>query len=966
MKKKNLPVEVNAEPEKKYYAEDATAVMGEVETSCDGLTKDEAAKRLSENGKNELEQGKKKSLIVKFFEQFKDTMIIVLLVAAVISAIMPFIEASVNNGEANYTDLIDAGVILFIVILNAIIGVAQEAKAEAALEALKNMNKPFCKVLRDGEVVKVKSEELVVGDMVVLEAGDIVPADLRLVEAMSLKVEEAALTGESVPSEKDAEAVCDTDAALGDRKNMVYSSGVVSYGRGKGVVVATGMKTEMGKIAKMLSEHKEEQTPLQAQLAKTAKVLSIIVLAIAAVIFVASLARSLVNDQNVAGSVIDSFMTAVAIAVAAIPEGLPAVVTIVLAIGVQRMSERKAIIRNLPAVETLGCCEVICSDKTGTLTLNQMTVKGLYTLSAKVFDVDTEDKKEDGSVDLLIKGMSLCNDTVLSDGKYLGDPTETALVAYAVKCGYDFNKLKEDYVRTGEIPFDSKRKLMSTVHTSSDGDIAFIKGAPDILIQKCTQILDGKQVRKITSKDVADIKEANSSMAHKALRVLAVAIKKSALEIESLENDLVFVGLVGMIDPPRPEVKEAVKICKRAGMRPIMITGDHIDTASAIAEQIGILKKGDWVITGAELDKLSDEEFHKNLHKYRVFGRVSPENKVRIVKAYKSFKKICAMTGDGVNDAPSIKTADIGIGMGITGTDVSKGAADMVLSDDNFATIIAAVEEGRKVYSNITKAVQFLLSANIAEVLCLFIATVFMTIATPDLEFLTPVMILWINLVTDSLLALALGMEPAEKDIMNYPPRKTGQSMFAGKTGRDILIQGFMQTALVMLAFCIGTYVMPEIGTNHAQGMTMAFIALAFIQLFHAYNMRSQTHSIFNKNLFKNKMMNISFLVGTALIVLVVYIDPLTGADIFGTVAISWEDWLISLACAFGIVPIVELQKLIERKVEENKNKNQKTLSDEEILLELDEEFDNKMIETYANGLGLDEKQSKRKAKKSA
>ena len=397
-----------------------------------------------------------------------------------------------------------------------------------------------------------------------------------------------------------------------------------------------------------------------------------------------------------------------------------------------------------------------------------------------------------------------------------------------------------------------------------------------------------------------------------------------------------------------------------------MITGDHIDTASAIAEQIGILKKGDWVITGAELDKMSDEEFHKNLHKYRVFGRVSPENKVRIVKAFKSFKKICAMTGDGVNDAPSIKAADIGIGMGITGTDVSKGAADMVLSDDNFATIIAAVEEGRKVYSNITKAVQFLLSANIAEVLCLFIATVFMTIATPDLEFLTPVMILWVNLVTDSLPALALGMEPAEKDIMSYPPRKTGQSMFVGKTGRDILIQGVMQTALVMLAFCIGTYVMPEIGTNHAQGMTMAFITLAFIQLFHAYNMRSQTHSIFNKNLFKNKMMNISFLVGAALMVLVVYIDPLTGADIFGTVAISWEDWLISMACAIGIIPIVELQKAIERKVEENKNKNQKTLSDEEILIELDEEFDKKMIETYSNGLGLDEKQSKRKVKKSA
>ena len=930
----------------KFYDAAANSVIEEVKTSAEsGLTAAEASERLSKNGKNELDQGKKKSMFVKFLEQFKDAMIIVLLCAAIISSIISIVEKQ-------YYDLIDAGLILLIVIVNAIIGVTQEAKAEAALDALKNMNKPFCKVIRDGEMIKIKSEELVVGDLVVLEAGDIVPADMRLIEAMSLKVEESALTGESVPSEKDAEIVCDADAPLGDRKNMVYSSGVVSYGRGKGVVVATGMGTEVGKIAKMLGEHDDQQTPLQVQLAKTAKVLSIIILAIAAIIFVAKLCMSIGGETPIADTIIGSFMTAVAIAVAAIPEGLPAVVTIVLAIGVQRMSEKRAIIRNLPAVETLGCCEVICSDKTGTLTLNQMTVKDLYTTSAKSYEVDSENKKDDYSVDMLIKGMTLCNDTIISDGKLHGDPTETALVAYARLIGYDSEDIIKSNPRIDEIPFDSKRKLMSTVHQTSDGKIAFIKGAPDILIEKCTEILDGDKIRKITADDVKNIKAANSGMAHKALRVLAVALKKSELEADKLESNMVFVGLVGMIDPPRPEVKEAVKVCKRAGMRPIMITGDHIDTASAIAEQIGILRKGDWVITGAELDKLSDEEFHKNLHKYRVFARVSPENKVRIVKAFKSFKKICAMTGDGVNDAPSIKTADIGIGMGITGTDVSKGAADMVLADDNFATIIAAVEEGRKVYSNITKAIQFLLSANIAEVLCLFIATVFLSIGVKGgVEFLTPVMILWVNLVTDSLPALALGMEPAEKDIMNYPPRKTGKSMFSGKIGRDILIQGMIQTGLVMLAYCIGSYVMEGAhqALDHKEGMTMAFITLSFIQLFHAYNMRSQTHTIFNKKLFKNKMMNISFIVGAILMVLAVNLDSWIPGEIeiFGTTQINAVDWVICIACAFAIVPAIEIQKLIENAIKKSKAKkaNVAELSEEEILVKLDNDFDNAMIE---------------------
>lgn len=898
----------------RFYDSKATDAFENLNSCEKGLTKAQAEERLLRDGKNELKEGKKRPLILKFFDQFKDLMIVVLLVAAVISAAIAIIEGK-------YADLIDSGIILLIVLVNAVIGLSQEAKAEAALEALKNMNKPFCKVLRDGELVKIKSEELVVGDIVVLEAGDIVPADMRLFESSSLKIEEAALTGESVPSEKECDIICKEDAPLGDRKNMAYSSGIISYGRGKGVVVATGMNTEVGKIAKMLSESETQQTPLQGQLAKTAKVLSAIVLIIAVIIFAASLARFFINKTGapIQDAIINSFMTAVAIAVAAIPEGLPAVVTIVLAIGVQRMSEKKAIVRNLPAVETLGCCEIICSDKTGTLTLNQMTVKGLYTASTGSYSVDQP--VTDEATEMLVKGMALCNDTVLADKKLLGDPTETALVAYAQTLNIDIQKLNSDNKRVDEIPFDSTRKLMSTVNEFNGEKTAYIKGAPDILIKKCAKIMEGAKVRAITQKDIEQINKANSKMASQALRVLAVAIKKDNLKKDVLESDMIFVGLVGMIDPPRPEVKNAVAVCKKAGMRAIMITGDHVDTASAIAREIGILSDGDLVITGAELDRLSDEDFIKNIDRYRVFARVSPENKVRIVKAFKSINKVVAMTGDGVNDAPSIKSADIGIGMGITGTDVSKGASDMVLADDNFATIISAVEEGRKVYANITKAIQFLLSANAAEVLCLFIATVFLSIITPDIVFLTPVMILWVNLVTDSLPALALGTEPAEKDIMDFPPRKTKQSMFAGKMGADILIQGLMQTALVLLAFCFGTYVL-EVShgsVDHKEGMTMAFVTLSFIQLFHAYNMRSQTHTIFNKKLFKNKMMNIAFIVGALLMIFAVYIDFWTGVEIFGTAMMTWQDWIISIACSLAIIPLVELQKIIEEAVRKRK-----------------------------------------------
>ena len=892
---------------KPFHAQPIEDVLTAVRSDRKGLTEAEAKIRLEQDGKNALQGAKKRSMFLKFIDQMKDVMILVLLAAALISGILTIVEQ-------NYAELVDSALILLIVIINAVIGLVQENKAEAAMDALKNLNKPYAKVIRDGTLTKIKSEDIVVGDVVVLEAGDIVPADIRLFEAASLKVEEAALTGESVPSEKGIEVIDREDAPLGDRGNMCYSSGVISYGRGQGVVVATGMKTEVGKIATMLNEGEAGKTPLQVQLAKTAKMLSVIVLAIAAVIFAAAVIRGVTGggDENVVDLIMDAFMTAVAIAVAAIPEGLPAVVTIVLAIGVQRMSERKAIVRNLPAVETLGCCEIICSDKTGTLTLNQMTVKELYTPETGLYAAGAE-PAESVSAETLVRTMALCNDTVEAEGKLMGDPTETALVAYARDIGK--TGLNELYPRIAENPFDSVRKRMATINTVDGKAIGHIKGAPDLLLERCNRILIGDSIRPITADDVEAIRNANHAMASKALRVLAAAIKPEDNDCEQVESDMVFVGLVGMIDPPRPEVKDAVRVCKKAGMTAIMITGDHKDTAAAIASEIGILEEGKLVITGAELDKLSDAEFMERLSDFRVFARVSPENKVRIVKAFKAAGKIVAMTGDGVNDAPSIKTADIGVGMGITGTDVSKGASDMVLADDNFATIVSAVEEGRKVYSNIKKAVQYLLSANIAEVLCLFIATVFLNV-----DFLTPVMILWVNLVTDSLPALALGTEAAEANIMNDPPRKSGSSLFAGKTGRDIFIQGFMQTALVMTSFCIGYYVLPEGIADHSVAMTMAFVTLCMIQLFHSYNLRSQKGSLFSKNPFTNKFLNISFIIGIVLVVLVLVI-PGVGETLFDAAMLNGTEWAIALATSLFIIPMVELQKVLERAVDRRQGK---------------------------------------------
>ena len=886
-----------------YHTIGVDEALARAESSRDGLTKEESDKRLKRDGLNEFEAGKKKNLFQKFLAQFKDVMILVLIAAAIVSAVIAIVRK-------DYTDLIDSGIILLIVLLNAVIGLVQENKAEAALDALKSMNKPYAKVLRSGVRESVKSSEIVVGDVVILEAGDVVPADLRLISSASLKIEEAALTGESVPSEKNADAVVNADAPLGDRLNMAYSGGTVSYGRGEGVVVATGMKTEVGKIAKMLSSADETETPLKKQLAKTAKILSLVVIGIAVVIFAASLLRHTSDVKNVA---LEAFMSSVAIAVAAIPEGLPAVVTVVLALGVQRMSKRNAIVRNLPAVETLGCCEIICSDKTGTLTLNRMTVKKLYTVSGGTVTAEAYESSDER--DLLVRTMVLCNDSERAENNYFGDPTETALAVFADEKGYGYEKTRQAWARVDEIPFDSIRKTMTTVNFDGGKKIAYVKGATDMMLEKCAYVYENGSVRSMTEQDKKDVRKANKEMATTALRVLGAAVKFDDLDNkDALESDMVFVGLVGMIDPPRAEVKDAVKLCAKAGIRPIMITGDHIDTASAIAKEIGILREGDEVMTGAQVDAMSDEEFAAIIRKVSVFARVSPENKVRIVKTYRGFGNVVAMTGDGVNDAPSIKEADIGIGMGITGTDVSKGAADIILTDDNFATIVGAVEEGRKIYANIAKTVQFLLSANIAEVLCLFIATVIL-----DIKFLTPVMILWVNMVTDSLPALGLGLEDAENDVMSDPPRNAKKSLFHGATGRNILLQGVVQTALVMLSFCLGSYVMNDGVANHEVGMTMAFVSLSFIQLFHSFNLKSQKNTLFGKNMFKNRLLNLSFLVGVALVLIPVLVPGLH--TVFGAATLHWSEWLVAVACAIAIIPIVEVQKAIERAVGEKTRK---------------------------------------------
>ena len=879
----------------KEYLQSSDEVLSAQKTSKDGLSTSEAGKRLETYGKNKLKEAKKESLIHKFFSQFTDPMTLILIVAAVISGVTAVLQ------NESFADVI---IIMSVVIINAILGVVQESKAEKAIEALQQIAAATSKVIRDGKQITMHSDELVPGDIVVLEAGDSIPADCRLIECASLKCEEAALTGESVPVLKTAAAINPADngeVPLGDRKNMVYMGSTAVYGRGKAVVVATGMQTEMGKIADALTQAKDEETPLQLKLNQLSKILSFLVLGICAVIFAIDLIRMYPDFTGEA--ILNTFMVAVSLAVAAIPEGLAAVVTIVLSIGVTNMSRRNAVIRKLTAVETLGCTQIICSDKTGTLTQNKMTVVDHY----------GDDEK------MLAESFALCTDAVLHEGKTVseGDPTQTAVVDYAAKIGLPKYELEKNAPRVGEIPFDSSRKMMTTVHNTGDGYVQHTTGAPDVVIGRCTHILAGGKVVPMTDDMRVELAEANKRLADRALRVLAAACRRydtapTDYTPEVMESDLTFLGLVGMIDPVRPEVVDAVKECREAGIRPIMITGDHRDTAAAIARQLGILRDGDLAITGAELNAISDEELAKTIENYSVYARVQPEHKVRIVNAWRAHGCITAMTGDGVNDAPSIKSSDIGVGMGITGTDVTKNVADMVLADDNFATIVAAVEEGRRIYDNIRKSIQFLLSSNLAEVISIFAATIL------GFTILKPAHLLWINLITDCLPAIALGMEKSEPDIMKRPPRDSKDGIFAGGMGVHIALQGFVIAGLTVLSYFVGHRI--ETGnweiTNSVDGMTMAFLTLSIVEIFHSFNMRSLNGSIFSLKS-QNKWLWVSMIGSLAATTLVIYVPFLR--DAFEFAHISLFEYFIAIAMAFAIIPIVELAKLIQRTVSKKK-----------------------------------------------
>lgn len=883
-----------------FYTQGEEEVLKSLDTSVDGLSTAQAKECLDAYGFNELDEGEKRSLLSKFIDQFKDLMIIILLVAAALSVI--------TEGMHGLTD---ACIILAVVVLNAAFGVYQEGQAEAAIEALKNMSSPLARVRRDGNIVEIDSRELVPGDIVLLEAGDVVPADMRLLEAASLKIEEAALTGESVPVEKDITETVAADAGIGDRVNMGYQNSNVTYGRGTGVVTNTGMYTEVGKIADMLANADESQTPLKQSLEQLSKSLTYLIVAIALVTFLVSV--FIRGEQPLEG-----LMVAVALAVAAIPEGLPAIVTILLSLGTTTLAKRNSIVRKLPAVETLGSTEIIASDKTGTLTMNQMTVEKVYT-NGQLQSADTEL----GADNTTLRIMNFANDTKVDpDGKLIGDPTETALVQFGLDHNFDVRDVLKSEPRVAELPFDSDRKLMSTIHKEADGTyFVAVKGAPDQLLKRVTRIEINGEIRPITDEDKKAILATNKDLAKQALRVLMMAYKTTSdiptLESEVVESDLIFSGLVGMIDPERPEAAEAVRVAKEAGIRPIMITGDHQDTAEAIAKRLGIIDPNDTedhVFTGAELNELTDEEFQKVFKQYSVYARVSPEHKVRIVKAWQNDGKVVAMTGDGVNDAPSLKTADIGIGMGITGTEVSKGASDMVLADDNFATIIVAVEEGRKVFSNIQKSIQYLLSANMAEVFIIFFATLF------GWDVLQPVHLLWINLVTDTLPAIALGVEPAEPGIMTHKPRGRQSNFFDGGVFGAIIYQGILQTILVLAVYGWGL-VFPEHHTQgaiHADALTMAFATLGLIQLLHAFNVKSVYQSVFKVGLFRNKTFNWAIPVAFVLLMATIVVPGFN--NLFHVSHLSLTQWLAVIVGSFLIVVLVELVKAIQRALGKDKD----------------------------------------------
>lgn len=849
-----------------------------------GLTSQMAAERLVQKGRNELaETDGKKSLFWRFLAQFDDFMILLLLGAAVVSVVI-----SRLSGE---NDVLDAVMILGIVVLNAVLGLFQESKAEKALEALKKMAAPHARVIRDGIVREIPAAEVVPGDLLLLETGDAVCADGRVVESRSLKTEESALTGEALPVEKTSVGGLPEETATGDRKNMVLAGGYVVYGKGKVLVTATGMDTEMGRIAAMLSHTSDSMTPLQKKLEQTGKQLGIGALAICAFIF----CMGILQEKPP----FSMFMTAVSLAVAAIPEGLPAIVTIVLAMGTSRMSEKHTIVRRLSAVETLGGAQVICSDKTGTLTQNRMQVTTWTDYSHR--EPKNEDLRE-----TVANLFALCNDCNVSDGNLQGEPTEKALGEYAQSMGIDFAALRRDMPRVGEIPFSSARKRMTTLHKTEDGWISVTKGAPDILLEKCAFCMEGSGQVPFDSRRKSMARMVNGEMAAQALRVVAVAFRqwseKPPLTEEALERNLVFAGMAGMVDPPRPEVKEAVHLCRQAGIRPVMITGDHVLTAEAIGRELGIYQKGDCAVTGAELDKMSDKELETAAETCTVFARVAPEHKVRIVQAFQKRGNVVAMTGDGVNDAPALKTADIGCAMGKSGTEVAKGASDLILTDDNFATIVEAVREGRGIYDNIRKAVHFLLSSNIGEILTIFVAML-LGWAAP----LLPIQLLWVNLVTDSLPAIALGMEPAEENIMERPPRKNTGSLFGDGLGGRILLEGVMIGVLALLAFGIG-HVYFDQENGYAVGRTMAFAVLSLSQLVHAFNMRGEG-SLGKLPFCSNKWLLMAFVVGVALQCVVIMMPPLAG--IFQVVPLNGEQWLLTAALALAPLPLVELEKAV-------------------------------------------------------
>ena len=885
-----------------YYLKSKEEVLKEVESSPEGLTTQQANERVEKYGKNKLEEPPKKTFIQKFFSSLVDPMIIMLLVAATISTFTTIYQNVVNNANESYADLF---IILFVVVVNTILSVIQEDKAEEAIGALKEMTAATSKVLRDGKQVIVKSEDLTIGDVLVFEAGDAIPADCRILESYSMKVEEAALTGESVPVNKLVDVLMlkdnSLDIPLGDRRNMLYSGSTIAYGRGKAVVVAIGMDTEMGKIASALSQQEDEKTPLQKKMSELSVTLTKIVIAVCVIVFVFGVARDLIfsNNGDIFGTVLNTFIIAVALAVAAIPEGLPAVVTVILSIGVTAMSKRNALIRKLTAVDTLGCTQIICSDKPGTLTQNKMTVVDTFT----------------NDVHLLATGMALCSDAKIDPEKKqaVGEPTEAALVNFAYKHDLPSYTLIEQQPRVGEAPFDSMRKMMSTVHKYKEGYIQYTKGANEIVLSHCDYYLDeNHQVVKLTEEVKTEITHKAKEYADRALRVLGLGYrlydeKPANFDSENLENDLIYVGFTGMIDPCRDEVYDAIKECESAGIRPVMITGDHIDTAVAIGKDLGIITDASQAMLGSQLDSLTDEQLKEVVQKTSVFARVQPEHKTRIVRAFKDLGNVVAMTGDGVNDAPSIKAADIGVGMGITGTDVTKSVADMVLADDNFATIVNAVEEGRKINDNVRKVLQFQISSNMTEVLVVFISSIF------ALEVLSPTHLLWINMVTDSLPGLALGMEKAEEGVMKRKPRPSNESVFSNGAGLDIVLQGIYMATIILTSFFIG-YKMD----GHLNGMTMAFLTINLAELFHAISMRTQRGSLIKLKTFNWWLfgaLTLTFLLNIALI----YVPAFE--VLFDFAPINFTEFMIALALAFSVLPVLEVYKFIMRTIDKNKNK---------------------------------------------